>query len=109
MMKKRLLLAAAWLLTTACLAQQVKVEFMTPSIVHVVKGEATPSLVVIAKPEQVDVVQKGKTWSSSVLTVKQDAQGNLTFQTAKGTSSLASRGSSHLRRRLITAMRRILS
>ena len=84
MMKKRLLLAAAWLLTTACWAQQVKVEFMTPSIVHIVKGEATPSLVVIAKPEQVDVVQKGKTWSSSVLTVKQDAQGNLTFQTAKG-------------------------
>ena len=83
-MKKRLLLAAAWLLTTACWAQQVKVEFMTPSIVHIVKGEATPSLVVIAKPEQVDVVQKGKTWSSSVLTVKQDAQGNLTFQTAKG-------------------------
>ena len=83
-MKKRLLLAAAWLLTTACWAQQVKVEFMTPSIVHIVKGEATPSLVVIAKPEQVDVKQKGNTWSSSVLTVKQDAQGNLTFLTAKG-------------------------
>ena len=83
-MKKRLLLAVAWLLTTACWAQQVKVEFMTPSIVHVVKGEATPSLVVIAKPKQVDVVQKGKTWSSSALTVKQDAQGNLTFLTAKG-------------------------
>ena len=83
-MKKRLLLAAAWLLTTACWAQQVKVEFMTPSIVHIVKGEATPSLVVIAKPEQVDVKQKGNTWSSSVLTVKQDAQGNLIFLTAKG-------------------------
>ena len=83
-MKKRLLLAAAWLLTTACWAQQVKVEFMTPSIVHIVKGEATSSLVVIAKPEQVDVKQKGNTWSSSVLTVKQDAQGNLTFLTAKG-------------------------
>ena len=40
-MNKRLLLAAAWLLTTACWAQQVKVEFMTPSIVHIVKGEAT--------------------------------------------------------------------
>ena len=83
-MKKRLLLAAAWLLTTACWAQQVKVEFMTPSIVHIVKGEATSSLVVIAKPEQVDVKQKGNTWSSSALTVKQDAQGNLTFLTAKG-------------------------
>ena len=84
MMKKRLLLAATWLLTTACWAQQVKVEFMTPSIVHIVKGEATPSLVVIAKPEQVSVAQKGKTWSSSVLTVKQDTQGNLTFLTSKG-------------------------
>ena len=57
---------------------------MTPSIVHIVKGEATSSLVVIAKPEQVDVKQKGNTWSSSALTVKQDAKGNLTFLTAKG-------------------------
>ena len=76
-------MAAAWLLTTTAWAQ-VKVEFMTPSIVHIVKGEPTKSLVVIAKPEQVDVKQKGNTWSSSVLTVKQDAQGNLTFLTAKG-------------------------
>ena len=34
-------------------AQNVKVEFVTPSIVHVVKGEATKSLVVTAKPENV--------------------------------------------------------
>ena len=77
------MMAAAWLLTTVA-AAQVKVEFMTPSIVHIVKGEPTKSLVVIAKPEQVDVKQKGNTWSSSALTVKQDAQGNLTFLTAKG-------------------------
>ena len=83
-MKKSLLMTAALLLTTAAWAQEMKVEFMTPSIVHIVKGEATSSLVVIAKPEQVDVKQKGNTWSSSVLTVKQDAQGNLTFLTAKG-------------------------
>ena len=76
-------MAAAWLLTTVA-AAQVKVEFMTPSIVHIVKGEPTKSLVVIAKPEQVDVKQKGNTWSSSALTVKQDARGNLTFLTAKG-------------------------
>ena len=76
-------MTAAWLLTTAAWAQ-VKVEFMTPSIVHIVKGEPTKSLVVIAKPEQVDVKQKGNTWSSSTLTVKQDAQGNLTFLTTKG-------------------------
>ena len=77
------MMAAAWLLTTVA-AAQVKVEFMTPSIVHIVKGEPTKSLVVIAKPEQVDVKQKGNTWSSSALTVRQDAQGNLTFLTAKG-------------------------
>ncbi len=76
-------MTAAWLLTTAVWAQ-LKVEFMTPSIVHIVKGEPTKSLVVFAQPEQVDVKQKGNTWSSSVLTVKQDAQGNLTFLTAKG-------------------------
>ena len=65
-------------------AQDVKIEFMTPSIVHVVKGQPTKSLVVIAKPENVNVTKKGNTTSSSQLTVKQDAQGNLTFLTAKG-------------------------
>ena len=78
-----MMMAAALLFVTVTWAQ-VKVEFMTPSIVHVVKGEPTKSLVVIAKPEQVAVKQKGNTWSSSTLTVKQDAQGNLTFLTAKG-------------------------
>ncbi len=83
-MRKSLFIAAAWLLTTVCWAQETKVEFLTPTIVHVVKGEPTKSLVVIAKPEQVAVKQKGDTWSSSALTVKQDAQGKLTFLTAKG-------------------------
>ena len=78
-----MMMAAALLFVTVTWSQ-VKVEFMTPSIVHVVKGEPTKSLVVIAKPEQVAVKQKGNTWSSSTLTVKQDAQGNLTFLTAKG-------------------------
>ena len=82
-MKKSMMMAAALLFVTVTWSQ-VKVEFMTPSIVHVVKGEPTKSLVVIAKPEQVAVKQKGNTWSSSTLTVKQDAQGNLTFLTAKG-------------------------
>ena len=53
-------------------AQNVKVEFVTPSIVHVVKGEATKSLVVTAKPENVAVTQKGNTWTSSELTVRLD-------------------------------------
>ena len=82
-MRQSMMMAAAWLLTATAWAQ-TRVEFMTPSIVHVVKGKATSSLVVIAKPEQVDVKQKGNTWSSSALTVKQDARGNLTFLTAKG-------------------------
>jgi alpha-D-xyloside xylohydrolase len=65
-------------------AQEIKVEFFTPSIVHVVKGQPTKTLVVTAKPEQVAVTQKSNIWASSELTVKQDAQGNLTFLTAKG-------------------------
>ena len=77
-------MTAALLLTTAAWAQQMKVEFITPTIVHIVKGEPIKSLVVIAKPDQVAVTQKGNTWASSELTVKQDAQGNLTFLTAKG-------------------------
>ena len=65
-------------------AQDVKIEFMTPSIVHVVKGQPTKSLVVIAKPENVQCSKVNGQWRSSQLTVKQDAQGNLTFLTAKG-------------------------
>ena len=65
-------------------AQDVKVEFLTPRIVHVVKGQPTKTLVVTAQPEQVAVSRKGNTLSSAALTVKQDAQGNLTFLTAKG-------------------------
>ena len=65
-------------------AQEIKVEFFTPSIVHVVKGQPTKTLVVTAKPEQVAITQKSNIWATSELTVKQDAQGNLTFLTAKG-------------------------
>ncbi|MGX8694972.1 MAG: TIM-barrel domain-containing protein [Prevotella sp.] len=65
-------------------AQNVKIEFVTPSIVHVVKGTPTKTLVVTATPENVAVSKKGNTTSSKELTVRQDAQGNLTFLTAKG-------------------------
>ncbi|MBR0263386.1 MAG: DUF5110 domain-containing protein [Prevotella sp.] len=65
-------------------SQELTVEFVTPSIVHVVKGKPTKSLVVIAQPDEVAVTKKGNTLSSSVLTVKKDAQGNLTFLDAKG-------------------------
>ena len=65
-------------------AQDVKVEFMTPSIVHIVKGQPTKSLVVTAKPENVSCALSSGQWKSSELTVRQDAQGRLTFLTAKG-------------------------
>ena len=84
-MKKLFSLAImAIALTQAHAQQDVKIEFMTPSIVHVVKGQPTKSLVVIAQPENVKVTKKGNATSSCQLTVKQDAQGNLTFLTAKG-------------------------
>ena len=67
-----------------CAQTEVKVDFVTPGIVHVVKGQPTKSLVVTLQPQQVEVKKKGNTLSSNELTVKQDAQGNLTFLTAKG-------------------------
>jgi len=84
-MKKLLSLAImATSLTQAYAQQDVKLEFITPSIVHVVKGQATKSLVVTAPPSTVKVTKKGNATSSSELIVKQDAKGNLTFLTAKG-------------------------
>ena len=71
-------------------AQGVKVEFMTPRIVHIVKYPAAEtstqkSLVVIAKPEAVNVTERGGSVSSGELTVRKDAKtGCLTFLTAKG-------------------------
>ena len=83
-MKRLLSLAILAIGLAETQAQDVKVEFITPSIVHVVKGQPTKTLVITAKPEQVNVVKTGNITSSSELTVKQDAQGNLTFLTAKG-------------------------
>ena len=83
-MKRLLSLAIMAIGLAEAQAQDVKVEFITPSIVHVVKGQPTKTLVITAKPEQVKVVKKGNITSSSELTVKQDAKGSLTFLTAKG-------------------------
>ena len=84
-MKRFLMLTAvALMVCTTIWATDVKVEFVTPSIVHVVKGQPTKTLVVTLQPQRVEVTQKGNTLSSSELTVKQDAQGNLTFLTRKG-------------------------
>ena len=71
----------------------VKVEFYTPSIVHIVKSPtghqyAKQSLVVIASPENVNVTQKGNTLTSGVLTVNVDAKtGAITFS-SKGKTLL---------------------
>jgi alpha-D-xyloside xylohydrolase len=83
---KRLFLT--FIVSTLCLlasAQEVKIEFITPSIVHVTKGVPTKSLVVIAQPEEVAVTRKGDALSSKVLTVRQNPKtGALTFLTAQG-------------------------
>ena len=83
--KKERILAVLLGWAAAAVAQtDVKIDFLTPNIVHVVKGQATKTLVVTLQPQQVEVTKKGNALSSSELTVKQDAQGNLTFLTRKG-------------------------
>ena len=85
----------------AVMAQQPKVEFLTPTIVHVVKGNPTKSLVVIAKPETVAVTQTGNTWKSSELTVKLNPETqSLTFMTNKGKVLLREQGWSLIRKNI---------
>ena len=83
-MMRKLLLLAIMAVALQSRGQSVSVEFMTPSIVHVVKGQPTKSLVVIAKPQDVALTTGDGLWKSSELTVRQDAQGRLTFLTARG-------------------------
>lgn len=97
-MKRVNIIFVALLISIAGFAQEVKVEFFTPSIVHIVKGQPTKTLVITAKPEQVDVTHKGNTWQSSDLIVKQDASGNLTFLTSKGKVLLREDGWSLIRK-----------
>ena len=93
---------AACLTAVAGLAQpDVKVEFFTPGIVHIVKGQPTKSLVITAKPEQVDVTRQGNTWKSSELIVKYDpSMMSFTFYTAKGRLLLREEGWSTIRQNL---------
>ena len=100
MKRKLTTLAALLMMTVTAMAQKpfekevggtkVQVEFFTPSIVRVVKTPAgtdynNQSLVVIAKPADVQVNTSANAISSSELTVKMDPKtGALTFQTAKG-------------------------
>ena len=101
-MKRFLFLFAACLMTVAALAQpDVKIEFFTPSIVHIVKGQPTKSLVITAKPEQVEVTRQGNTWKSSELIVKYDpSMMSFSFYTAKGRLLLREEGWSTIRQNL---------
>ena len=88
-MNRRIIAILALMAPVALWAQGVKIEFFTPSVVHVVKypGQTvTPeSKVIIAKPQQVALTQRGNITSSSELSVKLDAKtGCITFMTAKG-------------------------
>ena len=79
----------ALLAPIAMCAQGVKIEFFTPSVVHVVKYPGQPvtpeSKVIIAKPQEVKLTRKGSTTSSSQLSVKLDEKtGCITFTDAKG-------------------------
>ena len=85
MMKKNVMTLLLVMTSLAGWSQQVKIEFVTPRIVHVVKGQPTKTLVVTAKKEDVKVTKKGNEQSSGVLTVRQDPKtGSLTFLTSKG-------------------------
>ena len=100
-MKKLLFVLAVLLTATTVAAQDVKVEFVTPKIVHVVKGQPTKTLVVTAKPENVAVAHNGNTWSSSELTVKLDPRmKGLTFLTKKGKVLLKEKGWSLIRKNI---------
>ena len=79
----------ALLAPIAIWAQGVKIEFFTPSVVHVVKyqGQAVnpESKVIIAKPEEVTLTHRGNVTSSSEMSVKLDEKtGCITFMDAKG-------------------------
>ena len=88
MNRKAIVILALWA-PIAMWAQGVKIEFFTPSVVHVVKypGQAVnaESKVVIAQPQTVALTKRGNITASSELQVKLDPKtGSLTFMTAKG-------------------------
>ncbi len=91
---KKLSLAIVFLLgVVGVMAEEVKIEFVTPTIVHVVKGTPTKSLVVTAKPQDVAVSRIGNTWKSSELTVKLEPETEtLVFLTNKGKVLLKEKG-----------------
>ena len=84
-MKRFFLALCALLVCAVSGAQDVSIEFITPSIVHVVKGKPTKSLTVICPKQDVPLKKSGSTLTSSELCVRLDkASGCITFSTAKG-------------------------
>ena len=84
-MKKTISLFIALFAAITLPAENVSVEFITPRIVHIVKGKPTKSLVVTARKQDVPLVKKAGSISSSELTVRIDAKtGCVTFLTGKG-------------------------
>ena len=84
-MKRLFWVLCALLICTVSGAQEVNIEFITPSIVHVVKGKPTKSRTVICPKQDVPLKKSGSTLSSSELTVRLDkASGCITFMSAKG-------------------------
>jgi alpha-D-xyloside xylohydrolase len=92
-MKRLTLTFISFLVLVSLKAQNVQIEFITPCIVHVIKGTPTKTLVVTAKPADVQITRQGYAISSDVLTVRQDPKtGCLTFLTAKGKVLLREKG-----------------
>ena len=56
-MKRLVITLMTVMLTVVVSAQDVKVEFITPSIVHIVKGQPTKTLVITAKPQDAVITQ----------------------------------------------------
>ena len=98
-MKQLLLALLALLFSAYSGAQDVSIEFVTPSIVHIVKGTPTKSLTVICPKQDVPLKQSGNTLSSSELSVRLDkATGCVTFLSRKGKVLLREKSMSLTRR-----------
>ena len=68
-MKRLVISLMTAMFAVVVLAQDVKVEFITPSIVHIVKGQPTKTLVITAKPQETGIrsQETGGIWKSSDL------------------------------------------
>ena len=100
-MKRLVITLMTVMFAVVAFAQDVKVEFITPSIVHIVKGLPTKTLVITAQPQDVAVSKSSNTWKSSELTVKMDPEmKTFTFMTNKGKVLLKEKGWSLIRKNI---------